>query len=87
MSQDVTGTSLISADNDVVLFIPPTPASPDRVRLDGQRIQVLEKDVVVSDETYGPITIERLSQNKACIVFEMLASGQHGRAFHLSMEG
>ncbi len=86
MSQDVTGTSLVSAANELVLFIPPTTASPDRVRLDGQRIQVLEKEVVVSDESYGPITIERLSLSKACIVFEMLASGQHGRAFQLSLE-
>lgn len=86
MSQDVTGTSLVSQTNEVVLFIPPTPRTPTKLRLDGSRILISDEQGVISDETYGPLTIERLVGNKTSFVVEMQASGQHGRALTLPLE-
>lgn len=86
MSQDVTGTSVVSSTNEVVLFIPPTPRTPTKLSCDGSRLIVADEQGVISDETYGPLTIERILEAKTAFVIEMQASGQHGRGFALHLE-
>ncbi|BCB22098.1 hypothetical protein [Bosea sp. ANAM02] len=83
MSESITGVAVLGSDGETIVFIPPSSRTPTKINRVGDRLVVADKDGAISDETYGPLALEKCQDGATVFVVEMNKAGEHGRGFQL----
>lgn len=83
MSDSITGVAVLGSDGVTIIFIPPGMRTPTKLQRIDNRLVVSDASGAISDEIYGPLTLEKCDAGATVFVVEMNKAGEHGRGFHL----
>lgn len=83
MPNPISGIGLLGQGGEVILFVPPSRRTPTTVSRSGDRIVIGDDLGPISDETYGPLSLECCAPGREIHVVEMDRDGRHGRGFRL----
>jgi hypothetical protein len=83
MSESITGVAVLGNSGETIVFIPPTSRTPTKIVRHDDRLVISDTDGAISDETYGPLALEKCQDGATVFVIEMDKAGEHGRGFQL----
>lgn len=83
MSESITGVAVLGNSGETIVFISPTRRTPTKIVRHDDRLVVSDADGAISDETYGPLALEKCQDGATVFVIEMNKAGEHGRGFQL----